>query len=282
MVTGRERPRLAQARCAANGHWENDPIGARIREQMPLLRMWARRQYRIRYRQSALGWMWSLAQPLAMLAIYGLVLSVLLKVRGNGLPYVSFAFAGLVPWAFLSSAISAAIPATGNARDLISRTYFPREVIPAASVGAALVDLAVGSLFLLILDIAQNVGLAPTVSSLLIIDVILAIWVTGIAILGAVVAVFVRDALHALPLGLQLLFIATPIMYPVTLLPTRWRWVENLNPLAVVVQATRAVVLRHQWPDWPVLAAQFVAGGLFLLASILYTRSVEPRIPDVA
>jgi len=217
-----------------------------------------------------------------MLAIYGFVLSALLKVGSAGLPYVSFAFAGLVPWTFASTAVSQAFPSTLGAGPLLTKTYFPREVIPLAVVGAACIDLGIATAVLCAIAIVQRVGISVTATSIVLIDVVLIMWVAAVSVVGAAIVVFVRDALHALPLFLQLVFFGTPIMYPITLLPLHWRWVEKVNPLGFAAEATRDAILRHRWPEFPLLGAQAAVAACALVAAIVYTRSVEPRIADIA
>lgn len=274
--------RMTRERCAADGKWLNDPLQARLRDEAALLRVWSRREYRIRYRQSLLGLGWAVLQPLATLAVYGTVLAGLLGIDApGGLPYASFAFAGLVPWTFVASAIAAGVPATVNASSLISKVYFPREVIPLSVALACSLDLAIATVILLLLSLAQGISIGPALLALLVIDAILVLWVAAGTIFAASLTVFVRDLRHVLPFALQLLFFASPIMYPSTLLPARWRWLEDANPLAYAAEATRDAVLRNEWPDVALLCGHLTLSSLALILAVAYTRSVEPRMVDV-
>jgi ABC-type polysaccharide/polyol phosphate export permease len=116
---------------------------------------------------------------------------------------------------------------------------------------------------------------------LLIIDAVLLTWVAAVSVLGALTTVFVRDLRHALPLLVQLVFIGSPVMYSTTLLPHRLRWINSVNPIAVIVDATRDVALRHTWPRWDLLVAHGAVALALLAIAISYARSVEPRVVDV-
>ena len=268
-------------RCAANGRWQNDRLGNRARRLVPLLRVWARRELRVRYRQSTLGVLWSLVQPLAIVAIYGVVLQGLLDIGTEGAPYLSFAWAGMAPWAFTSSALSVAIPSTLTATSLIGKAYFPREVIPLAAVCASTLDLAIANIALLLILEAQGVGLSPTLLGIVPAAIVLILYVASACVFGAAITVFARDVRHALPVALQLAFFASPIAYSTELYPERFSWLSDVNPIAVVVEASRATALHHQWPRWDLLLIHAVVGTTLLLLSVAYTRSVEPRIVDL-
>jgi lipopolysaccharide transport system permease protein len=221
------------------------------------------------------------AQPLALLAIFGTVMSRFLHVQSDGLPYASFAFAGLVPWAFFSAAVTAGVPSILNASGIVGKVYFPRELIPLSATVASGIDLAIATGLLVALAMGQGVGLSITAVALVPVDLVLVLWVAAITVLGATLTVFVRDLRHVVPIALQLAFFATPIVYPATLVPEGFRWIERANPVAVVAQSTRDVVLHHQWPPWAWLAVHAVVGLVLLVVAVAYARSVEPRIPDV-
>lgn len=268
-------------RAAVDGRWEKDHLVARLTRQLPLLLVWARREFRIRYRQSGLGLLWSVIQPLSTLAIYGAVLSGVLHVSSEGFPYISFAYAGLVPWAFTSTAIAASIPSLMNSGAVVGKVYFPREVIPLATVGASVVDLGITTAIFLVILGVQGVGYSIHLIALVPIFVMLILWVAVVAIFGSVLTVFMRDLRYAVGLILQLLFFATPIMYPPTLLHGSVSVVSKLNPLAVAVTAVRSAALAKHWPDWSAIGVfGLIALGLYFLV-ISYVRSVEPRIVDV-
>jgi lipopolysaccharide transport system permease protein len=268
-------------RTAVDGRWEHDPLLRRIHRQLPLLAVWTRREFRIRYRQSALGVTWSILQPLAMLAIFGAILKGVLHVSSEGYPYISFAYAGLVPWTFALNGIGTAVPSVMNAAPVAGKVYFPREVIPIATVGVSAIDLGISLVLFAVILAVQGVGFSYHLVAMIPIFAVLAIVVLGLGILGGMVTVFFRDLRYAVPLILQLLFIATPIMYPPSLFHGKLAEVNRINPFSVIVTAVRAVSLAKQWPDWSALGVVAAAGMVLLVAVLFYTRSVEPRLVDI-
>lgn len=249
---------------------------ARLGVVAPLLKAWIVRDTRARYRQSVLNASWTFIQPVVILLTYGWVLSTVLNVSSEGLPYLSFAWAGLVPFTFLQQAFGQGVGSLQQAGPLISRVYFPREVVPLSVVGCALVDLAFTTALLIIVGWVQ-VG-PPTVhlAALLAVDVVLILWVSALTLIAASVSVFRRDLIHAVPLLLRVAFITSPVMYSATVLGA---W-SSANPLAFVTEATRDATLRHSWPDLSLLGMHFVGGVLLLMAAYRLFRRLEPRMGD--
>lgn len=268
--------------CRTPAGGPRQALGERLRSLAPLLRLWTGREFRARYRQSALDASWSVVQPIGVVLVYGFLFSIVLRVSADGLPYLSFAFAGIAAWRFIAFGTSAAVPSIVEAQSTITKVYFPREVIPLSVVGAALVDLAIATTLLLVVAVVQGVGLDVTVVALVPIDVVLVLYVAAASVFGASLAVFVRDVALLLPLLQQLLFVASPIMYPSDLLPSSLAWLNEVNPVAVMVEATRAATLEHVWPDWPLLAVHGAVAALLLVAALAYARAVESQMADLA
>jgi ABC-type polysaccharide/polyol phosphate export permease len=216
-----------------------------------------------------------------MLAVFGFVFARVLDVSVGGVPYLSFAFAGLVCWTFVASSVSGATSSLLGEASTISRAYFQRELVPLAVVAVTLVDLALATTVFLVLLLVEGVELSITLTGLVPLFLVLIVWTMAASILAAAVTVFVRDVRHLLPLALQLGFVATPIMYPETLLPSNARWIADVNPVAVVVDGVRDSALRDTWPDWRPMAVHAVAGVVALGLAVLYTRKVEMRMADV-
>lgn len=271
----------AGVRTAVDGRWEHDPLLRRMRLQLPLLAVWTRREFRVRYRQSALGVTWSVVQPLATLAIFGAILKGVLHVSSEGYPYISFAYAGLVPWTFALNGIGTAVPSVMNAGSVAGKVYFPREVIPISTVGVSVIDLAISTVLFVVILAVQGVGFSYHFVAIVPIFLVLIAIVMGVGIFVGVLTVFLRDLRYAVPLVLQLLFIATPIMYPPTLFHGKLAELNRINPFAVIVSAVRQVTLAKQWPDWPLLGVHFAIALFVLVLALFYTRSVEPRLVDV-
>ena len=255
-------------------------VAALIRQRW-LLVQWARRDFNVRYRQSALGPLWALVQPTVLLAFYGLLLVRALGVTADRGPYLLFAWCGLSSWTFVVSAISGGASSLVNAQALLSKVYFPRETVPLAAVLVAGVDLLISSAVLVVLALVLGVGIAPSALALVPIYASLMMIVGGVATFAATLAVFARDVLQALPLVLQVAFIATPVMYPSNIIPGHLSWVHRWNPIAQLIEQVRIVVLDGQWPSLASLGGYFLLGAAALTIAILHLRSIEHRLPDI-
>lgn len=252
----------------------------RLVDEWPLLRLWTAREFRTRYRQSWLRAGWSVVQPVVLLITYGWVLVQVLDVGESEVPYLTFAWAGLVPFTFMSQCLGQGVGSIQYAGHVISKVYFPREILPLSVVGAACVDLAITTAILVVAAWVQ-VG-PPTVHliALVMVNLVLVSWTAALTVLAATATVFRRDLGHAMPLILRVLFIVSPVMYPVTLLEERVPALTALNPLTVVIEATRDVATRNTWPAWGPLLGHLVAGSILLAAALLLVRRVESKMPD--
>lgn len=258
------------------------PAKARMATFWPLLRMYSMRQIQLRYRQSLLGLSWTVLQPVAIMAIYGFIFTTFLEVDGGGLPYLSVAWAGLTVWMYVQASVQMGTVALQADSWLLGRVWFPREIIPLAPVVAGMVDLLAAAAILVVIVIAQGIGLSYHLVAVPYVFLILLVWCAAISVFCATVTIFLRDMATIVGLGLRLLFIATPVMYPEATVPVELRWVNAVNPFAVVVNNTRATVLSHQWPNWELLAVHLVVGGAFLAGALWYLSAVERRMVDVA
>ena len=230
-----------QAPLFRHGKWE-------------LLRSMTVQELRSRYRQTALALLWTLLQPLLLVAVYAIFFKGILNVSGGSVPYLSFILAGLVPWRFVVGAMGATSALTDNVQ-IISKVYFPRELVPLSNTAVGLVDLAIGTVILLIVTTAQ--GYVPDMHLL----APARVPARGpgphgeAAIVATTIAVFVRDVSHGMPMLLQLVFFASPIMYPSDQLPSWLSWLTAVNPITVVVNSHREVLFEHAWPNWTLLGA---------------------------
>lgn len=254
---------------------------SRLRRTLELVAMLAPRELRVRYRQSSLDIAWSLISPVVVLVVYGFILTQSFDVTGACAPYLTSAWTGLVVWTFFATAVAGAVTSLIASADLITKVYFPREALPLAMTAAALADLVVGALTLLVLMLIQGVSIGiAAVGTLLPIAVVI-VWSAAISIFVGVLAAFARDTVHGVHLLLRVGFFATPVMYEAEFLPPQFAWSADLNPVAVAITGVRTALLCNEWPDMGLLSIQLVAGVIALAAALWYTASVEPRITDV-
>ncbi len=211
------------------------------------------------YRQSALTLLWSILQPIALVVVYAIVFSQILNVEGGGLPYLSFVVAGLAVWRFFNAGLQQATSFIDRS-DTLSKVYFRREIIPLSGCLAATVDLGIGLVALFVVSWIQGVRPTVTVVALPLVLAVLVVYTVAIALVIATVTVFVRDVAHALPTISQVLFLASPVLYPESQIPEHLAFLGTANPVAVVAEATREVTLVGIWPNWGLLLVHLSIG----------------------
>ncbi len=239
------------------------------------------RELQVRYRQAVLGFAWAILQPAALTLVSTLIFVHVLRLDTGATPYHLVAFTALVPWAFFQTAVMGAVPVLVNNANLVRKIWFPREALPLATVFAVLTDLGAGLGVWIVLLLCHGVSLGAPLLWVPVLLLILLVFTAACALLGAAVNVRFRDVKHALPLLLQLLFLATPIVYPLATVPAAWQAMFELNPLVAVVEGLRDVGLDGAHPD---PARTMIGAGVALVclvaAYVIYTR-VDQRFADV-
>lgn len=236
---------------------------------------------KVRYKQSFLGWVWAVLQPLILMAIYTFVFAHVTKVNTGGTPYSLFVLSGLLPWIFFSSSIANAVHGLVAHPGLLTKMYFPREIIPLSYLAPGFVDFLVGSLILLAM--LAHYHASPTWNLLYAVPtlIILGGFAAGVALLLSAVHVRFRDVGLALPFLLQVWMFATPVVYSVEAIPVRFRHLYMLDPCAVAIEGFRTAVIYGHPPDLRALA---IAAAITLAALILgytYFKWFEGVIADV-
>jgi lipopolysaccharide transport system permease protein len=246
-----------------------------------LLWLWTGREVRVRYKQSALGAAWAVIQPLALTVVFTLVFSRLMQVDTGGVPYPVFAYAALVPWTFFATSLAFAIPSLVNNLNLVGKIYFPREILPLANIGAALLDFGIAGVVFAGMLLLYQIPLTLTVLWVLPLLAIQLILTAGVTLLGAAVIVFFRDVRFIIPLLTQVWMYASPVIYPVTLIPARWQTLYFLNPMAGIIAGYRSALVLGETPNLPALGlATLVSVGLLVIGYVTFKRS-EPLFADL-
>jgi len=246
-----------------------------------LLLTWTAREIKGRYRQSALGFGWAFIQPVVQIVVISIVFGRFMQVPSDGVPYPIFTFVAILPWSFFAGAVSAAIPSLLGSMDLITKIYFPREFIPLAAIVARLVDLLIASLVLVSLMIYYRIPFYPTlifVPLLLVIQIMLSI---GIGLIGSAVSVFLRDISFAIPLVMQIWMYATPVIYPISVIPEQWRTLYSLNPMVGIIDSYRRVVLLGQLPDGLSLGISAAFSVVLFVFAYVYFKRLELFMADI-
>lgn len=235
---------------------------------------------KVRYKQSALGWGWALAQPVALMLIYTVIFSVVTRMPSEGAPYSVFVFAALLPWTFFSTAMNSASNSLVAHNYLITKVYFPREILPLTYLVVALFDFLAAGAVLAAMMVYH--GIVPTVHILWVVPImaVALIFVLGLALLFSAVQVSFRDIGLALPLLLQVWTFASPVVYPLSAVPERYRTWYLLNPMAGVVENFRRVVLQGTAPDLHSLGIAAGISALLLPLAYGYFKHRESTIAD--
>jgi lipopolysaccharide transport system permease protein len=246
-----------------------------------LLWLWAGRETKVRYKQSFLGVVWAILQPLVLMIAFTAVFSLFVHIDTGDVPYPLFSFTALLAWTFLSTAISFAVPSMVNNMNLVTKIYFPREILPIASVAASFIDFLVASVLLVGVLAWYHVQLTGYVLWVPFIVVIQILLTLGIVIPASAMNVFYRDMRYVIPLGIQLWLYATPIIYPITVVPEAWRTLYALNPMVGIVDSYRRVILEGQPPVPEYLAISICISVALAVLGYVYFKRSEPLFADL-
>lgn len=236
---------------------------------------------KVRYKQSLLGTSWAIIQPVSMTIVFTAVFSLIAQMPSDGKPYAIFAYVALLPWNLFSSSVTNATGGIVSHSHLITKVYFPREILPITYVLAALVDFLIAASVLAALMAFYR--MPPTANALYAFPVILvlAAFSLSIALFFSSTQVRFRDIGMAMPLLLQLWMFASPIVYPLSAVPEWLRDVYVLNPLVSIIENFRRVILYGATPDFAALGMSALISVILLLASYLYFKRVEVTMADV-
>lgn len=246
-----------------------------------LLREWVSRTLRARYQQSVMGWLWAVLQPAAQAAILAVVFTKIVPVETGGTPYLLFSYAATVPWTFLASSLSDMTTSVADNMSLVTKIYFPREIIPLGLMLARLLDMVVA--FGVYFVLAAYLGVPVVSTALLFLPCVVAtqvLMVTGTGLACAAGNVFVRDVRTVLILVTQLWFYASPVIYPVDAVPEAVRPFYALNPMVGILEGYRAVLLRGQLPGaW--FAATIAGAVICFFVGFTVFKKLEARFADI-
>ena len=242
---------------------------------------WTVRTLRGRYQQSALGWLWAVVQPVATVAIFAIVFTRIVPVDTGGVPYILFSDSAVVPWTLLTTSVTDMAMSLVQNMNLVGKIYFPREALPIATLIARLADFGISFILLIILVIAYKVPVS--VAGLLYLPLIFLIQlalILGLGIGSAALNVFYRDVDPLLKLVIQVWFYASPILYPVSLVPEKWRWLYYLNPMSGILAAYRDVLIYNQLPGDYLLSSAIISLLIFVIGYWFFKR-VEFQFADI-
>jgi len=238
------------------------------------------RDLKVRYKQTLIGTGWVVIQPLMTMAIFTVIFGNFAKIPSDGLPYPIFSYAALLPWNLFSSSLNRGGESVVNNANLVTKIYFPRLILPLSSVLSPMADFAIA--FVILIGMMIWFGIAPTVGILMLpIFVILAICTAlAMGLWLAALNVRYRDVRYTIPFLIQIWMFASPVAYPVSMVPEKWRWLYSLNPMAGVIEGFRWALLGNQSPDFSVMAISATVVMGLLAAGMVYFKQMERTFAD--
>ncbi len=245
-----------------------------------LLVVLAKRDIKVRYKQTALGAAWAILQPFMTMVVFTIFFGRLAGMPSDGYPYPVFVYSALVPWMFFANAITNSSNSLVGSAPLVSKVYFPRLIIPISAVGVGIVDFAVASSILLAMMLFYGVGwsLHLLMAPVLLLAIVFTALGAGTCL--SALTVSYRDFRFVVPFMVQTWMFVTPVVYPASLVPAQWRWLLYLNPMAGLVDGFRSVFLGKAFDLFGLAMSATMAMSLFL-AGVAYFGRLERRFADI-
>ncbi len=239
------------------------------------------RQIKARYKQTVFGILWAVFRPLFLMIIFTIIFSKMVKVPSDGIPYPIFSYCALLPWQFFSTSFSSATSSLVGSSSLIQQIYFPREIFPVSAVIAAFFDFLIASSIFIVLLVGYKVHITFYVFYAILLLIIQVLLIMGVSFLGAALNVFYRDIGHALAFIIQIWMYATPIIYPLSIVPEKLLPFYLLNPMAGIIDGYRKVIIQGLSPDWQYIGISASVTLILLFFSYKYFKKVEMKFADI-
>jgi lipopolysaccharide transport system permease protein len=245
-----------------------------------LLYFFVWRDVKVRYKQTAIGAAWAIVQPLMTMIVFTLFFGKLAHIPSNGMPYPIFYYTALLPWTYFAASLQSATNTVVDHQYLITKVYFPRILLPGTSVLAGLVDFVVGFLFLMVMT--AYYGIRPSWALLLVpLFLLLAVMTAlGVGLWFSALNAMYRDMRYIVPFVIQFWMFASPVAYPSSLVPARWRWVYGLNPMAGVIEGLRWSIAGRGEPPGRMIWVSIAAVIVVLVGGLAYFQRIESTVAD--
>ena len=246
-----------------------------------LLMNLTKREVKGRYSQSFFGVAWAIVQPLAAMIVFTIVFSRVANMPSDGVPYPIFAYAALVPWFFFSNSVASGTMSLITYRNIVTKTYFPREIVPLSQVCSRLIDFAAASVFYAGFMIYYGVKPGSWAPMALVFFVLLILFTVGFTLATSSINVFYRDVNPVVQIALQLWLYLTPVAYPLSRISDRYRWLFVLNPLTAIVEGFRASLVFGRAPDWHIVAVSAAITIVLFTAAFVMFKKMDRYFADV-
>lgn len=250
----------------------------RYRELLVVLMM---RDIQVLYKQAALGAGWAILQPVFAVIVFTIIFGYIANLPSDGVPYPVFAFAGVLPWTYFAEAVRRSSTGLVNDAELVRKVYFPRLIMPLATVVTPLVDFCIA--FVVMIGLMLIYGVAPSWNLLIVppLMVVAALLALSIGLWLGPINVRFRDIKHTLPFMIQIWMYASPIVYPLSMIPEEWRWAYALNPMVGVIEGFRWAAFGQGQPDFTALATSGAVIVVLLFGGLIFFKRMERSFADV-
>ena len=238
-------------------------------------------ELKARHRQTVLGLLWAVAQPISMMVVTTVVFSTFVRVKDDMVPYAIVVYVGLWSWLLFANSLTASVGSIVASMNLVTKANFPREVIPLSKIVVTGFDFLIGLGFLAVLMGIYKLPITVSFLAVPCLVLIQGVMVVGMMLTCSAMYVLHRDLGAVLPLGLQVLMLVSPVLYPVSLVPEPYRAIYLLNPMATLIEAYRTALLYGHFPTLGSLSAVLLIAVLIFAMGYRYFKSIEQRFADV-
>ncbi len=239
------------------------------------------REIKVRYKQTILGSLWAVVQPLSLMVIFTIIFSFFLKIESQGIPYPIFSYSALLPWTFFATSLTFGSASILNNGSLVTKVYFPREILPFSSIGAAFLDFLVASVIFVGLLVYYKINITLNILYLIPLIFILLIFTCSTVLFCASLVVLWRDLKFVVPLIVQLWMFATPVIYPVSKVPEKFRFIYSLNPMGTIIDNFRTVSVLGKSPNLKELLLTAIISLILFWLSYNYFKMQEKFFADI-
>jgi lipopolysaccharide transport system permease protein len=249
-------------------------------EYRELLYFFVWRDIKVRYKQTVVGVLWVVLQPLMTMGVFTIFFGRLAKLPSEGLPYPVFYFAALVPWVYFAGALGNCTNIVVANQHVITKVYFPRLVLPLAAVCSGLLDFAIGLVVMILLALSFGSHVTVTAALLPVLLLLALLTALGVGLWTSALNALYRDVASIIPFLIQFWMLASPVAYPSSLVPARWRWLYGLNPMAGVIDGFRWALTGHGHPPGAQMLASTAMVAVVVVGGLFFFQRIESTVAD--
>jgi len=246
-----------------------------------LLMNLTKREVKGRYSQSFFGIAWAIVQPLSAMIVFTIVFSRVAHMPSDGVPYPLFAYAALVPWFFFSNSVASGTLSLITYRNIVTKTYFPREIVPLSQVCSRFIDFFAAAVFYAGFMAYYRVTLGPWALMTPVFFGLLILFTVGFTMATSAINVFYRDVNPVVQIALQLWLYLTPVAYPLSATSSRFRWLYVLNPLTAIVEGFRSSLIFGRAPNWSIVSISSALTVVLFVAAFVMFKRMDKYFADV-